>query len=70
MTRNNAESRKKHVTYVHNGAVISNVQPTQEIPQDALILVNTDYDDEEWVDQGVVPPNGVSVVNALLLFRK
>ena len=33
------------MTYVHNGAVISNVKPTQEIPQDALILENTDYDD-------------------------
>ena len=62
VTRNKAETRKKHVTYVHNGAVISNVKPTQEIPQDALIVENTDYVDEEWVDQGIAPPNGVSVL--------
>ena len=55
------------MTYVYNGAVISNVQPTQEIPQDALIIENTDYADEEWVDQGIIPPNGVSLVNTLLL---
>jgi hypothetical protein len=66
VTRNAAETRKKHVKYVPNGAVISNVQPTQEIPQDALIIENTDYDDEEWLDQGVVPPNGVSLVIVLL----
>ena len=50
------------MTYVHNGAVISNVKPTQEIPQDALIVENTDYVDEEFVDQGIAPPNGVSVL--------
>ena len=69
VTRKNGETSKKHVTYVHNGAVISNVQPTQEIPQDALIVENTDYDDEEWVGQGIVPSNGVSLVNALLFSR-
>ena len=66
VTRKKAETKKKHMTYVNNGAVISNVQPTQEIPQDALIIENTDYDDQEWVDQGVVPPNGVSLVIVLL----
>ena len=70
VTRKNAETRKKHVTYVHNGAVISNVKPTQEIPQDDLILENTDYDDEEWVEQGIVPPNRVIVVDSPLLFRR
>ena len=64
ITRDNAETNNKRVTYVPNGAVISNIQPTQEISEDAITIENTDYedDDEEWAQQGASPHNGVRVV--------
>merc|ERR1711892_161889 len=58
ITRDNAETNNKRVTYVPNGAVISNVQPTQEIPADAITIENTDYEEEEWPEQGTSPQKG------------
>ena len=64
ITRDNAETNNKRVTYVPNGAVISNIQPTQEISEDAITIENTDYkeDDEEWAQQGPSPQKGVREV--------
>merc|ERR1711892_224610 len=56
ITRDNAETNNKRVTYVPNGAVISNVQPTQEIPEDAITIENTE--EEEWPEQGTSPHKG------------
>ena len=66
--RDSAEISNKHVTYVPNGAVISNV-PTEssiyETAEDALIIDNPDYDDTEWLQQDNNMPNSVRLVTQL-----
>ena len=59
ITRNNVETNTKHVTYVPNGAVITNVAPTMEIPEEDHTVENIDDDDEDWLTQDIVPTNGV-----------
>ena len=61
ITRNNVETNTKHVTYVPNGAVISNIKPTQEIPEDALEIENKDYEEEDWLKEEIAAPNGVKI---------
>ena len=59
ITRNNVETNTKHVTYVPNGAVISSVAPTMEIPEEDHTVEYIDDEDEDWLTQDIVPTNGV-----------
>jgi len=58
ITRNNVETNTKHVTYVPNGAVISNIEPTMEIPEEHNTLEYSEYEDDDWMNQDIAPPNG------------